>query len=154
MMTIDDIRRQNIAILVDRHGGVRRLAEMLDMSESQLSQLLNGARDSRSKKPRGMRAVTARRIEAACLVAEGWLDTLHASEASGMYSVTPIVPGIALDDALRRIGEELAQVPVENRQELADNLRLWAMYGGKSSHLVAVRESLTLPAPAKQRTGT
>jgi hypothetical protein len=153
-MTIDEIRRQNLAALRGQVGGVKRFADLVGMSESQLSQLINGSPDSRSKKPRGMRATTARRFEQSCGTPVGWLDTVKASEEPAQYFVEMKSPSISLNDALQRLAQEIAQTPADARKELSDNLRQWALYGAKPAHLVPVLDSLKAADSSKLLTGT
>lgn len=47
------------------------------MSAAQFANLRDGAKDSKTGKPRGMRKETARRIEEAAKKPEGWLDQEH-----------------------------------------------------------------------------
>lgn len=74
---IDDIRRENMATLVEEFGGVLGLANKLTRSESQISQWLNGSAHSATGKQRGMRAVTAKWISETCGKPSNWLDTDH-----------------------------------------------------------------------------
>lgn len=81
MSTIEQIRRTNLATLRDEAGGVRKLSELVDVSESQLSQWINGSKDSKTGRPRGMRPESARRIEKAMGRDPGWLDVPHGDQA-------------------------------------------------------------------------
>lgn len=83
MKHIDEIRRENMAALAKRLGGVAHLSKALDRSEAQVSQWIRGARHSATGKKRGMRAETARWIEAITNIPEGWLDTNHDQPSSG-----------------------------------------------------------------------
>lgn len=74
MSTVDEIRRQKLAELAEQFGGVRRLADKIGRSESQVSQWINAAKDSKTGRPRGMRNDSARFIEQACNKPSGWLD--------------------------------------------------------------------------------
>lgn len=77
---IDEIRRDNMAILVKEMGSVKALADLLAASDSQVSQWLLGSAHSKTGKPRGMRPVSARKIEKACKKTEGWLDQDHSEQ--------------------------------------------------------------------------
>lgn len=155
MVTIDDIRRQNLLALADRHGSKRALAEILDVSESQLSQWIHGAKHSTTGKPRAMRLATCHRIEDLTHMPRGWLDTPHTSEQLAAYHVKPNAPQPTLEQALEMLGIALAAVPEAHRQEVADDMRQWALYGGRDKHRAAVAESLARRAPdAGKRTGT
>lgn len=74
MIDIDEIRRANLRRIEAEFGGPAGAAARLNMSTSQFVNLRNGARDSKTGKPRGMRKETARRIEEAAGKPEGWLD--------------------------------------------------------------------------------
>lgn len=78
MHDIDDIRRNNLRKLEAELGGPTQAAQKLEMSLAQFSNLRDGAKDSKTGKPRGMRKETARRIEAASGKPIGWLDVSHS----------------------------------------------------------------------------
>lgn len=80
MKDIDEIRRSNLALIVQELGSVTALAQRLERSDSQVSQLINGSANSKTGRPRGMRKETARRIEAAAGKPAGWLDVDHGAE--------------------------------------------------------------------------
>lgn len=77
MQDIDQIRRHNIGLLEKEFGGAQAMANRLMMSYSQYANLRDGARDSRTGKPRGMRKQTAWRFESAGDKPRGWLDQPH-----------------------------------------------------------------------------
>jgi hypothetical protein len=79
MKLIDDLLRDNLATLRTELGGLKQLAEKLERDDSQVSQWLNGLKNSGTGKPRGMRSDTARYIESKCGKTEGWLDIDHVS---------------------------------------------------------------------------
>lgn len=78
-MDIDEIRRTNIRKLAEKVGAPT-LASRAEMSLTQLYNLRDGAKDSKTGKPRGMRKETAWRIEDAGGVERGWLDVDHSAE--------------------------------------------------------------------------
>jgi hypothetical protein len=77
MYDIHEIRRQNLQVLLAETDGPTALARQVGMSPSQVSNLIAGARDSRTGNQRGMHAKTARRLEEACGRPRGWLDQDH-----------------------------------------------------------------------------
>jgi len=80
-MTIDEIRRKNLALLAEECLGIGRFAERIGKDPSQVSQWLNASPDSRTGKPRGMRSSTCREIEAKLGKPENWLDRDHGGDA-------------------------------------------------------------------------
>lgn len=76
-MLIDELRRHNLSALSDEFGGVGKLAEALGKDSSQVSQWINGSKNSSTGRPRGMRTSTCRDIERATGKPAGWLDTNH-----------------------------------------------------------------------------
>lgn len=86
MKDIDQIRRDNLKLLEAEHGGPAAAAAALGMSHSQFTNLRDGARDSKTGRPRGMRATTARNIEERAGKAPGWLDTDHSDTAASKSS--------------------------------------------------------------------
>lgn len=89
MKTIDEIRRDNIQVLIDECGGNKALSDLLGKSEAQVSQLLNGSRDSKTGKPRGMNNTTARAIEEKCGKERGWLDNDHSDVGVDTFKLLP-----------------------------------------------------------------
>ena len=77
MKDIDDIRRSNLHVLEQEAGGPSEIAKIIGMSPAQFINLRDGAKDSKTGKPRGMRKDTARRIEDAAGKPPGWLDIEH-----------------------------------------------------------------------------
>lgn len=89
MKTIDEIRRDNIELLIGECGSLKGLADILDKSESQVSQLLHGSKDSKTGKPRGMNNTTARLIEQKCGKERGWLDNDHSDVGVDTFRALP-----------------------------------------------------------------
>lgn len=79
MKDIDQIRRDNLKAIEAEYGGPAAAAAVLGMSHSQFTNLRDGARDSKTGRPRGMRASTARNIEERAGKTVGWLDTDHSA---------------------------------------------------------------------------
>ncbi|WP_353630657.1 S24 family peptidase [Achromobacter xylosoxidans] len=77
MKDIDEVRRENLRRLEQEHGGPSAAAKALEMSPSQFMNLRDGAKDSKTGKPRGMRKETARKIEERAGKPIGWLDVSH-----------------------------------------------------------------------------
>ena len=93
MPTIDEIRRQNLTALVKELGGNKPLAERVGVSESQMAQWVNGAKESKTGKARGMRLDSCHRIEDAAGKPRGWLDQSHnaADQVGGGQKTTAAV---------------------------------------------------------------
>jgi hypothetical protein len=91
MKTVDEIRRENLAVLRDEAGGVGKLAELIERGTAQVSQWLNGSLNSKTQKPRGMNDDTARHIEVRCSKPKGWLDKAHGEpgQVSAGNSLSP-----------------------------------------------------------------
>lgn len=79
-MDIDEIRRINLKELEKIHGP--DLAKRAEMSPTQFYNLRDGAKDSKTGKPRGMRKETAWKLEKAAGVQKGYLDILHSGDSS------------------------------------------------------------------------
>lgn len=101
MKDIDQIRRDNLKLLEAEYGGPAAAAAVLGMSHSQFTNLRDGARDSKTGRPRGMRASTARNIEERAGKAPGWLDTDH-SDATESDDSTDVPAGWQKLDATQR----------------------------------------------------
>ena len=88
MKDIDDIRRENLCLIEETVGGLTAAAMLVGMSPSQFANLRDGAKDSKTGKPRGMRKDTARRIEAAAGHPQGWLDIDHGGSSGAAGNAT------------------------------------------------------------------
>jgi hypothetical protein len=74
MKTIDEIRRDKLKMLAAEHGGIGVFATKIGKSSAQLSQWINASPDSKTGKPRGMRAESCRHIEQLSGLKKGWMD--------------------------------------------------------------------------------
>lgn len=76
MKTIAEIRNENLQTAKKIAGGTfELLAEKTETNAAYLSQINNGAIDPKTKKPRTMGSVTARKIEKGLKLQSGWMDT-------------------------------------------------------------------------------
>jgi phage repressor protein C with HTH and peptisase S24 domain len=89
---IDDIRRDNIALLVDEFGSLIGLANRLEKDSSQVSQWLHGSIHSVTGKKRGLRSASARYIEEKCSKPTGWLDVPHDRTTPTVIEPAPTPP--------------------------------------------------------------
>ena len=65
VMDIDEIRRVNMRAIEKEAGTPTAAANLVGMTLAQFSNLRDGAKDSKTGRPRGMRKDTARKIESA-----------------------------------------------------------------------------------------
>lgn len=82
MKSVDEIRRENLALLRSELGSLRALAALLERDESQVSQWMQGSKNSGTGKPRGMRSETARYIEERAKKKPGWMDADHSDTSN------------------------------------------------------------------------
>lgn len=83
MQPVEDIRRTNLRTLIERHGGQRAFGDAARIKNpAQISQWVNGLRNSKTGKPRLMSGSTARAIEEALSLPSGWMDTEHGGDES------------------------------------------------------------------------
>lgn len=118
MKDIDAVRRENLARLVQELGSVVAVAKLMDRSESQISQLLNGSANSKTGKPRGMRKDTARRIEHVTGKSPGWLDTDHRSGEADSSSATSPWNAYEAASASTRAAVDLLLLPKACRNHM------------------------------------
>ena len=133
MKLIDDIRRENLAHLREELGGLRPLAQRTERNDSQVSQWIQGSKNSGTGKPRGKRSDTARFIESKCGKSQGWLDTDHTSFSttgsttqSSVGSVT-LTPATSLLQTLERLGFFLSNIADGQRDLVSRKLAAFAM---------------------------
>lgn len=89
MKDIDETRRNNLLLIEGDYGGPSEAAKAIGMSLAQFSNLRDGAKDSKTGKPRGMRKETARRIENATGKPHGWLDAEHVGVLANIIGASP-----------------------------------------------------------------
>lgn len=79
MKTIEEIRRQNLKLLIVKYGGNASMSEKIGKSAAQVSQWSNASRDSLSGRPRSISSDACREIEGVLGLEVGWLDNDHES---------------------------------------------------------------------------
>ena len=87
MRDIDAIRRENLRQIELEAGGASKASLLLGMSPAQFGNLRDGAKDSKTGKPRGMHKDTARRIESAAGKPLGWLDADHSASNVALAAI-------------------------------------------------------------------
>lgn len=77
MKTVEEVRRERLSILKNEAGSLVALNDKLGLNtrDSTLSQILNGAKNSRTGKPKEMGSKLARDLERAMGKDVGWMDT-------------------------------------------------------------------------------
>lgn len=93
MKTITEIRHANLLELVARYKGVTKFADAIDRSYSQISQVKNRTRHSKTGAPREVGDDLARHIERMCRLEAGWMDRDHPQSEGPppqevMYGIT------------------------------------------------------------------
>lgn len=119
MKDIDQIRRDNMVTIEQELGGPAKAAQAMGWkTATQWINLRNGAPDSKTKLPRGMRKSTARKIERVGEKPEYWLDIDHsgdapiAQESRATYETKP--PSIA--SAIDVVMPAIAALPPQNKE--------------------------------------
>lgn len=76
MKTIGQIRRENLLLLLEKHGSMANLNEKIGLlrTDATLSQIKNQSRESKTGKPKMMGVTQARRIEQSLDLPTGWMD--------------------------------------------------------------------------------
>lgn len=91
MRTIEDIRHSNFIALIEQHGGIKPLADVLERTHSQLSQWKTRAINSGTGKPRNISGQTCRYIEKRLGLPELWMDVDRAQDSRQDAYVPTIV---------------------------------------------------------------
>lgn len=92
MKTIDEIHRANLKALAEEFDGVGKLADLIGRQSSQVSQWMNGSRNSGTSKPRGMGTSSCRLVEKACGKPKGWMDVDHGAAANDTVGAPGAAP--------------------------------------------------------------
>jgi len=82
-MNVKDIRRQNLRALARIVGGVSKLAERLEKSQSQISHLIG------TNPVKNIGDKFAVHVERIFNKPYGWLDQMHVGEESAVYQLSP-----------------------------------------------------------------
>jgi len=98
MKTIDEIRRNNLAIAVLRIGTATKLAAMAGVSQMYLIQIKGVTLESKTGKRKTMGDDVARKIELALDELPGWMDADHS---------TPPQFSLTIEDAALSIGRKV-----------------------------------------------
>ena len=89
MKVIEEIRLENLRILVDEAGGIAKFAERAGKQPAQISQLLNRSPDSKTKKPKAIGSSQAREFENAGEKEIGWMDHDHSDHEANVFKRFP-----------------------------------------------------------------
>lgn len=83
MRSVNDVRRENLIVLRERFKTIAGLNLALGRSktDSTISQIINGVKDTRSGNPKNLGDRLARDIETKLSLGYGWMDVDHANEA-------------------------------------------------------------------------
>lgn len=82
MKIINEIRRDNLLILIKEAGGTLKLAEAYGCTEAAIKTMLNAYKDSKSGTPKGIGPSSARKLEECMGKERGWLDHEQGSAFS------------------------------------------------------------------------
>lgn len=120
MKTCDEIRRENLAILINEAGDALALAEAYGCSEPYIKQMREGYRDSKTGRPRTVGTDTARRLEVAMSKPRGWMDNDHeAADYPAEANVTRLMAAESEAQAyLHQLGELAERMAPEGRAVL------------------------------------
>lgn len=77
-MNIHEIRLENLRRLVAEIGTLRDVADLSDVSEGNLREILRGGKLP-SGKPKGVGNKLARKLEEGCNNPDGWMDSLQSA---------------------------------------------------------------------------
>jgi len=123
MKDIDDIRRDNLRRIEKECGSPSATASLLKMSPAQFANLRDGAKDSRTGKPRGMRKTTAREIEINAGKPVGWLDIDHSAEPAAAVGMNLTPAAQAVVDLV--VAADAGKLPAHLFDSLGAALRVW-----------------------------
>lgn len=80
MISVKEIRRENLQLLVERHGSMKKLNELLGRRDNTLTQILNQSVNSVTGQKKQMGDKVAREIETKLSLGYGWMDADHSAE--------------------------------------------------------------------------
>lgn len=74
MDTIEETRRKRLLLLIEEFGSAAKLADVIQVSQTQISHWKNRTPDYKTGKPRAMDSITARNAEVLTKKPVGWMD--------------------------------------------------------------------------------
>lgn len=80
MKTIDEIRRDNLTVLITEAGGELALSERYGCTEANIKTMARAYKDSKSGTPKGIGTAAARKLESVMGKERGWLDHEHVDK--------------------------------------------------------------------------
>lgn len=96
MKTVDEIRLENLLLLIDEKGTQEAVAEAGGTSSVYLSQIKNRTPDKKTGKLRQMGDDMARKLEEGCKKERGWMDNVHTPAFTYAADQT-VVPMVAAE---------------------------------------------------------
>lgn len=113
MKTIGETRRDNLIMLIERHGSIANVNELLLLprTDATLSQIKNQSL-SATGRPRMMGDTLARRIESALRLPSGWMDNDHPEPGERQHRI---------DHALK-VMEQMADYQLDQAIKIIDAL--------------------------------
>lgn len=103
MKTCSEIRRENLLKVIEVAGSLQEVANRLDKSHAQISQIKTQAKHSKTGKPRVMGDDVARLIEDKFGLEVGWMDNDHASPSNSVPTIVPSSAGWPFDVSQARL---------------------------------------------------
>lgn len=89
MKTCEEIRRENLLILIEEAGGEFFLAEKYGCSEANIKTMARSYKDSKSGTPKEIGTKAARKLEACMNKERGWLDHDHSDGKAEAFGKLP-----------------------------------------------------------------
>ena len=133
MKTAEELRRENLELLVEQFGSLRALADAIETNPAYLSQVRNALPESTTGKPKEIGTALARRLENAAGKERGWMDHEHlkaayvAAEAPAEYrTLAQDLATLLPEDAdafiaqIRAAAEKVRRIRAIGRQEPPD----------------------------------
>jgi len=137
MQTIEDVRRDRLALLEKEAGSQANLSKIIEKSPAQISQWKNASQTTSGRK-RAMHSDTAREIEEKVGKPRGWMDTpLSYGEA------TPAV--ITIDAALDTMMVAIDELPLDQREQVSKALAVLALAPDSANTRAQVLSALKNP---------
>jgi len=109
MKTINEIRLDNLEMLINEAGTIGGLASMCETSPIYISQLRHRARNNTTGKARNIGDAIARKFEAGMGKPIGWMDTPHNQDN---LPLAPAPPALSSQSAVLRHSEHLPAVDI------------------------------------------
>ncbi len=156
MQTVTETRHANLLSLIEKAGSVQAFANLVERSHSQISQLKNRSKHSKTGEPREVGDDMARHIEAKLSLPVGWMDVPPGApdgQPAGSPAEAQVARAQSPGDALMMVATSVRGLFPEQREQIAQLATMLIKNGPSAALAAAVDDIAKTVKPARQELG-